>query len=222
MAAIEKLANEIIMVELDENVAAVWETILNGHSDWLIEQISNIDLTHKNVDEVLSRTNNSIRDRGFSTLLTNRIVRGGILAPGSGRIKYGENGKGIKSRWYPQTLVKRIKKITEAKDKISFRHADAFEVIEKYSGDKKALFFVDPPYPKAGRRLYTHHEINHDKLFETLSKVKGDFLLTYEDSAEIRLLANKFDFKFDRILMSTTHHRKKFELLISKEISWLR
>lgn len=40
----------------------------------------------------------------FQTILRNRINRGGILAPGAGRIKNGESGKGKKSRWYPDTL----------------------------------------------------------------------------------------------------------------------
>jgi len=38
----------------------------------------------------------------------NRVNRGGILAPGAGMIKQGEKGKGLKSRWYPETLKRRI------------------------------------------------------------------------------------------------------------------
>lgn len=222
VAAIEGLVEKVIMVELDENVASVWKTILGKDTDWLINNILKIDLTHESVDAVISNTARSTRDRGFATLLTNRIVRGGILAPGSGRIKNGENGKGIKSRWYPETLVKRINKIASVKDRITFIEGDGLKIINDYKKSKEAIFFVDPPYPKAGRRLYTHFEMDHYNLVKKVINVKGNFLLTYEDSKKIRTLAEKFKLKHESILMSTTHHRKKFELLLSKDVSWVR
>jgi DNA adenine methylase len=49
----------------------------------------------------------------FQTILKNRTLHGGILAEGSGFIKYGENGKGIRSRWYPATLAKRLVNLVE-------------------------------------------------------------------------------------------------------------
>jgi DNA adenine methylase len=220
-AAIEKLAEQITMVELDKNVAAVWETIFSDKHEWLCNQIDSLDLTHENVDAIIEKTDNSVYDRGFATLLTNRIVRGGILAPGSGRIKYGENGKGIKSRWYPETLVKRIEKIAKSRDRVQFIHGDGFEIIENNTDDRNALLFVDPPYPKAGRRLYSHYKIDDEGLFELLDKVSGNFLLTYDNSELIQDLVNQFNFESEKILMSTTHHRKKYELLISKDLSWL-
>ncbi|MFH0810375.1 MAG: DNA adenine methylase [Pseudomonadota bacterium] len=117
--AFEGLAEHVVLVELDKQVAAVWQTILGGEAEWLAERILNFDLTLPNVQEVLSLEPNDTREDAFRTILKNRTYHGGILAPGSALIKNGENGKGIKSRWYPETLAKRIRAIGRIRDKFS-------------------------------------------------------------------------------------------------------
>jgi DNA adenine methylase len=49
----------------------------------------------------------------FTTIIENWVNRGGILANGASFIKNGENGKGITSRWYPETLRRRILAIAQ-------------------------------------------------------------------------------------------------------------
>jgi hypothetical protein len=43
---------------------------------------------------------------------------------------------------------------------------------------------------------------------EIQASAKGDVLMTYDDTAEIRSLAMKYGFQFKRITMQTTHHKK--------------
>jgi len=44
--AFENLAEKVLMVEIDEQVAAVWQTIINeGNSYWLAKRILGFDLT---------------------------------------------------------------------------------------------------------------------------------------------------------------------------------
>jgi DNA adenine methylase len=119
-AAFEKLAASITMVELDEEIAAVWEIILNGKNKWLADKIFSFELTHANAKIEFDNPNKKLQDIAFCTILKNRIFHGGILAKGSGMIKNGENGKGITSRWYPKTLRDRIYAINYVKDKIHF------------------------------------------------------------------------------------------------------
>jgi len=151
--AFEKLADEIMMVEMDEEVAAVWEVILNAKNQWLADKIFSFDLTYANIDSELNRKNKELEDIAFCTILKNRIYHGGILAKGSGLIKNGENGKGIASRWYPKTLRDRITAINHIKEKIIFIKGDAFSIIEQQLLDQHSYFFIDPPYTIAGRRL---------------------------------------------------------------------
>lgn len=219
-AAFEKMATQIVMVELDEEIAAVWEVILNGKNEWLANKIYNYDLTFANVRAELEKPNKELQDIAFCTILKNRVFHGGILAKGSGMIKNGENGKGISSRWYPKTLRDRILAISYVKDKIEFISGDAFQILEQNLGNNDAYFFIDPPYTIAGKRLYNYFDIDHHKLFELTAKLKGKFMMTYDDTPEIRQLAEKHHLQYRTIPMRTTLHLEKTEIIISDNFSW--
>jgi DNA adenine methylase len=219
-AAFEKLAGHITMVELDEEIAAVWEVILNGKDKWLADKIFSFDLTHDNVKKELDKKNKQLHDIAFCTILKNRIFHGGILAKGSGMIKNGENGKGIASRWYPKTLRDRILAIGYVKERLNFVTGDAFEIIEQQLNNKRGYFFIDPPYTIAGKRLYTYFDIDHERLFKLIARLKGKFMLTYDDTPEIRQLADKYKFYYKTIPMKTTLHYEKNEIIISDNFSW--
>ena len=218
--AFEKLAFHITMVELDEEIAAVWEAILNGKNKWLAEKIYSYNLTHVNVKTELENPNKELQDIAFCTILKNRVFHGGIIAKGSGMIKNGENGKGINSRWYPKTLRDRILAIGHVKDKIDFIRGDAFEVIEQNLNNRNAYFFIDPPYTIAGKRLYTYFNIDHERLFELTAQLQGKFMLTYDDTPEIRQLAKKYNLQYRTMPMKTTLHIEKNEIIISDNFTW--
>lgn len=217
--AAENLAGKIIMGEKDPEVASIWKTILRN-PDYLCDQIKHFDVTLPNVQEVINKNPTNLREKAFRAIIKNRTFRGGILAPGAGLVKSGENGKGLKSRWYPETLIKRIHAIHFMKSRICFFEEDAFSLLNKYANDKNAFFFIDPPYSygkkSAGKRLYLYNEIDHVQLFGDMSKVKGDFIMTYDDTDEIVELAGQHNFKIDRLPMKNTHHRVIYELIITK------
>ena len=111
-ALFEDLIPRAVMAELDEDIAAVWQCVVDGDAGWLADQIINFDLTRESVIQEISKPTTA-KDRAFQTILKNRTFHGGILAKGSGLLKFGENGKGIRSRWYPRTLAKRFIDIQE-------------------------------------------------------------------------------------------------------------
>lgn len=219
-AAFENLANHIIMVEKDEEIASVWKIILSNQNKWLANKIYNYDLTIENVNTELNNPNKQLQDIAFCTILKNRIFHGGILAKGSGMIKNGENNKGISSRWYPKTLRDRIESIEYIKNKIAFIQGDAFEIIEENIYNPNAYFFIDPPYTIAGKRLYTYSEIDHEKLFSLTAQLKGRYMLTYDNTDDIRQLAEKYNLLYRTIPMKTTHHIEKKEIIISDNFNW--
>lgn len=221
-AAFEQLADRVILVELDPDVAAVWKVVLNGRCSALAERIKTFNLTIENVKAVLTKRHRSALDRAFATILRNRVQHGGILAPGASLMKAGENGKGIASRWYPDTLAKRIQDIGGVKNRLSFMQGDAFEVIASFADAANVVFFVDPPYTVAGKRLYRFSEIDHQLLFDQMSKVRGDFLLTYDDTPEVRQWALDAGFQMETVTMKSRQNSVKTELLIGRDLSWVR
>ncbi len=224
--AAENLAEHVTLVELNDEVAAVWKTILTGNAKWLAEEISAFCLSPESARAVLSKPASSLKGKAFQTILKNRINRGGILAKGAGIMKYGECGKGIKSRWYPETLKRRIMDIVNYRDKITFVEGDGIELARERSGSKRAAFFIDPPYTaygkKAGARLYSDFELDHDELFKVASKIKGNFLMTYENSEGVRRMAERHGFDYETVCMKNTHNAEMTELLIGRNLDWIR
>ena len=219
-AGIEELVEKVILVEKNKDVGAFWKTVLEK-PEWLIEQIQSFEVSRENVEEVFSKDGVDEYQRGFLLLLHNRMSRGGITADGGGLMKNGEKGKGLQSRWYPDTLTQRIHTIAEHRDRFEFIWGDGIEVMKDQLNNDAASFFVDPPYTVAGERLYDNSEVDHEGLFDLMARLEGDFLATYDDAKQIRKLADEYGFQTEEILMSTTHHEKKFELLIDGSFEWL-
>lgn len=210
---------------MDKQIAAVWQTILGGDAEWLAKRLLTFELTPESAKAELARKPHSHREFAFQTILKNRTAHGGILAEGAGILKNGENGKGILSRWYPQTIGKRITNIELVANRIEFIHGDAFDVLERFQKEREAVFFIDPPYTaggkRAGSRLYTHSEIDHERLFSLCEKLRGDFLMTYDNAEEVCELAEQHGFETKPVAMKNTHHTEMDELLIGRNLDWV-
>lgn len=224
-AAFESLVETVLMVELDEEIAAVWETITSGEGGWLANKILNFEMSKENAIKEMQRLPQNRKEKAFQTVIKNRTYHGGILAAGAGFLKNGEAGKGILSRWYPATLAKRINDICLIQSKLRFECGDGFNTLENYKDMPDVVYFVDPPYTaggkNAGSRLYTHFSIDHDMLFQKCSELAGDFIMTYDNSEDVRNLARKYSLQAKPIPMKNTHHAEMTELVIGRDLSWM-
>ena len=221
--AAEHLSEHVVLAELDDDVSAVWQTIFAGNDAdvrWLCNRITKFEVTLGNVRKVLDGKPSSIKARAWRTIIKNRMQRGGIMSAGAGLVKEGEAGRGLKSRWYPETLATRIEILRSMRERVTFEHADAFAVIQAFADDPNAFFFVDPPYTaggkKAGKRLYTHNEIDHEGLFALMATVRGSVMMTYDDAPEVRDMAERHGFRIEPVPMKNTHHAIIQELLLLK------
>lgn len=224
--AFEQLADHIIMVELDPQVAAVWRTIIDGDAAWLANAVATFPMHEETLTATLEKPAATTQEMAFQTILKNRTHRGGILAPGAGRVKQGENGKGLLSRWYPETISRRIHAIAAIRDRITFIEGDGLTVARQYAHDTASVFFIDPPYTastkRAGSRLYLYSEIDHAALFDIAGSFAGDFLMTYDDAEELHTLTAAYGFDTELVAMKNTHHAEMSELLIGRNLDWAR
>lgn len=131
----------------------------------------------------------------------------------------------MRSRWYPQTLARRFNDLTYIADAIKFCQEDGISVIQKYANNGEAVFFIDPPYTaggkKAGKRLYRHCDLDHEQLFAACKKIHTDFLMTYDNTEEVKSMARAYGFQMRLIPMKNTHHAIMEELVIGKDLSWM-
>lgn len=220
--AAEKLSERVVMAELDPDVASVWRTILSPSAEALRRRIITFKISRDRVIEELSAPSKDDFDRAFKTLLRNRTQHGGILAPGASLVKNGEAGRGIASRWYPETLCKRIQYIQTLAPRIQFIEGDALDLIPKYQSRTNTAFFIDPPYTagtgkRAGRRLYSHNYLDHKKLFDLMAKAAGNVMMTYDHAPEVLAMAEARGFNHELIPMKNTHHARMFELIITNK-----
>ncbi len=214
------LADSIVLAELDPNVAAVWNVILNGQAGAFAAKIRNFKLTDASARETLNANGYDRFSRAFRCLLQNRISRGGIMAPGAGFLNYGEAGKGIHSRWYPETLATRVEAIHALRHKIQFVEGDGLKLLRKFSSTPHTVAFVDPPYVVGGRgaglRLYRHHNVDYEKLFEAIQDFKGPMIITYHRSEIVEREARAAGIKCRTVNMHTAHDVAKRQLILYK------
>ena len=70
---------------------------------------------------------------------------------------------------------------------MTFIEGDGVEILNSWvdEGTPDYACFIDPPYSvsgkRAGSRLYKHSEIDHERLFHIASRLKVDFLMTYDN-----------------------------------------
>ena len=233
-AVMEGLADRALLVERDPDVAAFWRAALE-HGDALMARVREFTPSREAVERLANGTPRDMVEHGFRTLVLNRMRWGGVLAPGAALVKRGENGHGTASRWYPETLIKRLRAIRDHADRLSFYEGDGARLLrDKVSsgqwpvasdrrpttGARSPALFIDPPYTaaggkRAGARLYAHHTIDHAALFATLAESGTNFLMTYDCSDEITALVRRHGFHAETVTMKNSHYNSVKETIIA-------
>ena len=96
------------------------------------------------------------------------------------------------------------------------------EALTSPSGDRgRIVWFVDPPYTmsggkQAGKRLYTNHQVDHQRLFAMLADSDCDFLMTYDVTSETARLVDRYGFAAVRAAPRTAHHHRVPEMIITR------
>ena len=232
-AVMEGMVERCVLAELDEDVTAFWQAALRC-GPTLRSRVRRFQPTRDAVNALASNVPATVLDRGFRTLVLNRTRRGGILATGASLSRRGENGKGVASRWYPETTIRRLAEIERHAPRIHFHEGDGLALLASLAQGSgapsenpattpapEAVAFVDPPYTaaggkRAGSRLYQHYEVDHAKLFRILAQSNIDFLMTYDCAPEIVALVKAHGFHAVRVAMKNTHHAKLSELVITR------
>jgi len=124
------------------------------------------------------------------------------------------------------TLSRRILDIVAIRDRLSFIHGDGLRIIHQLASRQDTVFFIDPPYTASanhpGKRLYTHSTIDHAQLFDLTSEIAGDFLMTYNFDEAIAATAEAHHLEWHVVVMKNTHHAHKREMIIGRNLAWLR
>lgn len=221
-ALLSGAAEEVLLVEIDPEVSLVWEVLAGGGAEALAEAVLQFPATLEAAEALLQAEPKDPIEGALRTLVRNRVARGGLLAPGAGRVRRGEGGRGPFSRWYPQTLAARIRAIGRAGKRLRFLRGDGMEILEAMRGEEKVSFFLDPPYTATptspGHRLYTYSQLDHERLFALAGSLRGAFLMTHEDSPPVRGWAKDLGLQVRPLVTLTAQGRRARELLLGRNL----
>ncbi len=191
--------DHIYINDIDPAIYAFWYSVLN-HADELCKLIKeapvNIKEWHK--QRILHFEGNlaDVIQLGFSTLFLNRTNRSGILKAGViGGLEQNGTYK-IDCRFNREDLIKKIRRIALYKSRISLSRLDAVDFVSKIvpTTGQKTLVNLDPPYFAKGHELYTnfYKQNDHATLKDAVAKIEKYWMVTYDDTEEIRQLYAKF------------------------------
>lgn len=167
------LAERNVINDLDKDIIAMYEDIRDISS--IPFSFDETNMSKEVFNTLLLTTQfNSIEERLFRNLyLTKNSFSGS-------RKCYSEN-----NRKEPLTYLKRNLPYFQHKLKNTIIHNTDYQEIVKEYDSPSTLFYFDPPYSKNKKGWGYENEVSLDSIKNTLSKIKGEFILSYDYSPEI-------------------------------------
>lgn len=188
---IENVVSQIYVNDKDNGIYCFWDSVLYDTKNLItkIEQTPINIVTWKQQKFIYNNQKKySSLDIGFSTFYLNRCNYSGVIKGGPiGGINQGGNWK-LDARYNKEDLIKRIKKISEYKDKIKLHNEDTLILLKKNETSfKKALLYLDPPYFNKGYQLYTNHykKSDHEEIAKCIKYLQGHWIVSYDNVPEI-------------------------------------
>ncbi|MCZ2121157.1 MAG: DNA adenine methylase [Anaerolineales bacterium] len=122
-------------------------------------------------------------ERATRFFILNRITFSGVVESG------GYSQQAYEGR-FTESSIQRVSELNKLLEDVKITHLDYREVLK--DGEKNIFTFLDPPYFKAtksklyGKKGILHTEFNHQEFARAVRMCKHSWLITYDDSPEIR------------------------------------
>lgn len=177
---------QLILNDADPDVYAFWKAVL-GDPSYLIEKTMSTIPTRERFFEAKEKLKENItdRERAWYFFLINRTAFSGIQMA---------NPMGdITSRWNPEGLSERIRRVSSMRERITLYNMDACAFMEQYAYWSEATtLFIDPPYYGKGKLLYpkAFTEVDHVRLADMINSLYTgfggpDIIITYDQCPEV-------------------------------------
>lgn len=212
----------------DKSLADLWH-LVTYNPQLLINEVANFIPTTQSFYQFKQDLLNG-EINGFKKLAIHQMSYSGLGTKAGGPIGGESQSSNYKvdCRWSKQNIIKKITTIA----KLLYSHN---AIITSYdfedlinisynsptspaSPTSPTLIYLDPPYFDKGSQLYqfSFSEQDHIRLANSLKNTKHHWLLSYDDSKEIRELYNWANIQELNVNYSIRNAQQKQELLISK------
>ncbi len=192
----EDIVKQIGLIELDPLVADFWKTVFFD-TDWLVEQVKNIEITV----EQWSLFKNSVyadrRERALACLFLNRTSFSGIIARAGPIGGYQQNSQyKIDCRFPRDTLIQRIRQAGSFRKRVAFVWRISWKqgisrIRRKQELGKlpnsNLLFYFDPPFFEKANQLYNYYFNNrrHKLLRNYILTLEDNWILSYDSPERV-------------------------------------
>lgn len=198
---------KVVINDLDDGVYSFWHTVTHS-PEALIRRIRRVPFDSViGLDEIGVRKAywywhntrmryrenryRSVEDKAFDFFMLNRMNVSGIVKGGPIGGEQQNGRYNISSRFNKQTLIRRIEKIADIRDRIVVTQYEASYFLRHlidYCEMSNCLAFVDPPYFVQGKNLYSTFATDriHKMTAECLlGNPEWRWILTYDEAPEI-------------------------------------
>lgn len=219
---LRNVVNRIVINDYDKGIWSFWKAVLT-ETDKFVEQIKTVPLTidewYKQREICVNENHKYSFQLGFATFYLNRTNRSGIIKGGviGGLDQTGNWTMDV--RFNREELINRIQNIAERKKDIKLYNQDVNRFVTHYVPFyvDNALIYFDPPYYKKGEQLYMNYFSHEDHVrIESIIRenVHCDWILTYDDTAEIENIYRNYQMYLYDLNYSASSKCKASELMI--------
>lgn len=218
-------ADVVMLNDADMRIYSAWHAMLQ-EPERFVAKLRSVQLDmrewYRHRDVVAGFSDSSYDfDVGFSTFYMNRTTRSGIVLNAGPIGGYDQGGKWkLDARFNVKRLANQVLWLAKNENRIQLSNADALSFIDRLRRKPTAdntLFFIDPPYVKAGGRLYLNgmSEAKHVALSDILtSESVKNWVLTYDDVPLIRELYTSQKCSNISVNYSLQSKRRENEILV--------
>ncbi|MEZ4553309.1 MAG: DNA adenine methylase [Dehalococcoidia bacterium] len=215
------LVGRLVINDLDPAVHAFWHSVIH-ETDQFVRLIEDAPLTVPEWllqrDVYRAADESDLLSLGFAFFYLNRTNRSGVLRGGViGGLRQTGTYK-IDARFNREALCDRVRTIGRLKDQIDVRNTDGRAMILEVANDVNTFMYIDPPYVRAGARLYLNsfEHRDHAALATVVNAVSSaHWLLTYDLSPLIeQLYAGRFQRRYT-LNYSARHPGQSDEMMVA-------
>ena len=179
-------AEKSIINDLDKNLIKSYRILKKADKEAVLSYIpvnetESVETRIKKIQAFVDKKPINEYEQMLQFLYTSCNTFGGL---GKGKI-YKEN--------IQKNKIKRLEEYQEMLKNTTILSQDYKSVIKKYDAPS-TFFFIDPPYEES-KGLYKAFTFDFEELRDVLSKIKGTFMLTLNDSPNIRSIFREFNIK---------------------------
>ena len=193
------VVKNIGLADRDPLLAAFWKTVFFD-SNWIIEQIENVDITLDNWRYFKGLESNDVRDQALKCLYLNRTSFSGIMAGSAGPIGgvHQLSDYKIDCRFPRETLVKRVRQAQSLADRVSFvwnltwKHTLSLVNKMQFRGTlpNEILYYFAPSFFEKAEKLYTFwfEPSAHKGLRDQVIHLEKPWIMSYDSVPHVTTL----------------------------------